>query len=129
MARKGMPDLGWRERQIVEVVYRLGRAGVSEVRRELPDPPGYSAVRAMLTVLEGKGHLKHTREKNRYIYLPTISPQKARSKALDQLLRTFFAGSHSKAMAALVDETAHKLSENERDELEILIEKARKKGQ
>ena len=129
MPRKGKPDLGWRERQIVEVVYRLGRASVSEVREELPEAPSYSAARAILTVLEGKGYLKHTREKNRYIYQPVISTQKARLKALDQLLRTFFEGSPSKAMAAILDKSAHKMSDDELEELETFIEKARKKGQ
>src|SRR6185436_13801888 len=92
-------DLGRRERQIVEVVYRLGRATVTEVLENLPDPPSYSSVRAMLRILESKGHLKHEQEGPRYVYRPAVHHEKASRTALHHLVRTFFAGSTSRALA------------------------------
>src|SRR6516225_9440604 len=86
-------QLGRRERQIVEVLYRLGNATVAEVLASLPDPPSYSAVRAMLGLLEEKGYVRHKREGMRYVYAPAIAPVKARQSALRQLVSTFFGGS------------------------------------
>ena len=128
MAKKTRSDLGRRERQIMDAVYRLGKATVNEVLDTLPDPPSYSAVRAMLNVLERKGHLKHTRDKLRYVYMPTIPRERARSSALQHLLKTFFDGSATQAVAALLDSSAKNLSDSELDELVKLIKKAKKEG-
>lgn len=95
-------DLGRRERQIVEAVYRLRRATVGEVLAELPDPPSYSAVRAMLGKLERKGYLKHVEEGPRYLYMPAVPAEKARRTALQNLVDTFFQGSAEQAAVALL---------------------------
>jgi predicted transcriptional regulator len=119
-------ELGKRERQIMDVVYRLGRATVADVRAELSDPPTYSAVRGMLRFLEEKGLLRHEQDGLRYVYIPTVTPAKARKSALRHLVRTFFGGSAQEAVAALLEDT--RLSEDELDRLERLVEKARKEG-
>jgi predicted transcriptional regulator len=121
-------DLGRRERQIVEVVYRLGRATVSEVLAELPDPPSYSAVRAMLRILESKGHLKHRQEGQRYVYLPALRRDQARRSALHHLVRTFFDGSAERALAALLEDADTRLTPEDLERLSRLIHKARKQG-
>jgi BlaI family transcriptional regulator, penicillinase repressor len=121
-------DLGRRERQIMEVVYRLGRASASEVREHLPDPPSYSAVRAMLRILEEKGHLTHTTEGVRHVYAPTVARDAMRDSAMRHVLRTFFAGSTTAAMAALLDASGEPPSERELDELARLVEQAREQG-
>ncbi|NOX56071.1 MAG: BlaI/MecI/CopY family transcriptional regulator [Planctomycetes bacterium] len=128
MRKKPPFDLGRRERQIMDVVYRLGQATVADVLAELPDPPSYSSVRAMLGLLERKGYLRHKRLKLQYVYFPTISREKARKSALDHLLRTFFDGSPAQAVAALLDSSAGRLSKAELDEIAELIEQARKEG-
>src|SRR2546428_12358976 len=92
-------ELGKRERQIREAVYRLGRASVAEVRAELPDAPSYSAVRGMMRFLEEKGQLRHVQDGVRYVYLPTVAPSKARKSALERLVRTFFGGAACGAAA------------------------------
>ena len=94
--------LGPRERQIMDAVFKLGKASVAEVRRELPAPPGYSAVRAILGILEEKGLLRHEQDGLRYIYRPTIARGVARQSALKHLVRTFFDGSPERAAAALL---------------------------
>ena len=118
-------DLSRRERQIMDVVYRLGRAAVSDVLERLPDPPSYSAVRAMLRILEEKGHLRHEQDGPRYVYLPTVPRDAAKESALKHLLRTFFGGSTTAAVAALLDLSDNSLSEAEADRLSRLIENAR----
>jgi BlaI family transcriptional regulator, penicillinase repressor len=120
-------DLSRRERQIMGVIYRLGRATAAEVMTHLEDPPGYSAVRAHLRVLEEKGHLRHEQDGPRYVFLPTLPRERAREGALRQLVQTFFEGSTSQAMAALLDANP-KLSRAELDRLSRLIEQARKEG-
>src|SRR5579864_5453366 len=115
-------QLGRRERQIVEVLYRLGKAGVAEVLAELPDPPSYSAVRGMLGLLEEKGYVRHKRDGMRYVYAPAIAPSKARQSALRQLVATFFEGSPLAAAAALLEMSDHKLSSEEREQLSALID-------
>ena len=121
-------DLGRRERQIVEVVYRLGRASVTEVLASLPDPPSYSAVRAMLRILESKGHLKHEQQGPRYVYLPAVRREKASRSALHHLVRTFFDGSTGRAAAALLEDADAHLSEADVERLSRLIHKARRQG-
>src|SRR5919112_5496101 len=102
-SREVYSELGRRERQLMEIVYRRERATATEIREELPDPPSYSAVRGMLRLLEDKGYLRHEQEGPRYVYLPTTARDEARRSALAHLLRTFFDGSRENAMAALLD--------------------------
>jgi predicted transcriptional regulator len=121
-------DLGRRERQIMEVVYRLGRASASDIRANLPDPPSYSAVRAMLRFLEDKGHLDHEQEGMRHIYFPTVSKDDVGESTMKHVLQTFFAGSTAAAMAALLDASESAPSDEELDTLERLIQQAREQG-
>ncbi len=121
-------QLGRRERQIVEVLYRLGKASVAEVRANLPDPPTYSAVRGMLNLLEEKGHVKHKRDGIRYVYVPAVNPAKARQSALRHLISTFFEGSPTAAAAALLEMSAKSLSAEERHQLAALIAQREKEG-
>jgi len=126
--RKGLNNLSRRERQIMNVVYREGQATATEVLERLPDPPGYSAVRAMLRVLENKGHLRHVPDGTRYVYRPTVPRDRAGKPALENVLQTFFDGSAEKAVAALLDLSRSDLSEEELDRLSELIEQARTEG-
>ena len=120
--------LARRERQIMEIVYRLGRATAAEVQAAMSDPPSYSAVRAHLRILEDKGHLRHDREGTRYVFRPTVARHRARRSALKQVVRTFFDGSAEQAVAALLDMSHSTLSEDDLDRLSGLIDKARKEG-
>jgi predicted transcriptional regulator len=96
-------ELSRRERQIMDVIYRHGRATAAEVRDGLPDPPSYSAVRALLRVLEQKDHVRHEQDGPRYVYLPTVPRDSARESAMQRLVRTFFGGSPERAMVALLE--------------------------
>jgi BlaI family transcriptional regulator, penicillinase repressor len=120
--------LSRRERQIMDVLYRHGRSTAAKVRQQLPDPPSYSAVRAMLRVLEAKGHVRHEEEALRYVYQPTVPREKVKRSALKHLVETFFDGSAELTVAAILDGSAAKLSAEELDRLSQLIEKARKEG-
>ena len=122
-------NLTRRERQIMDVVYARGQVTVSEVQRELPSAPGYSAVRALLRKLEEKGHLKHDGHGPRYVYEATVPREAARETALERLVRTFFDGSRSKTVAALLDLKGEELTDTELDDLSELIARARGKGQ
>jgi len=128
MAKSSNDPLSRRERQIMDVVYRTGHATAAEVQEALPDPPSYSAVRAMLRILEEKGHLKHEQDGPRYVFLPTVPREKARRSALRQLVTTFFEGSTAQAVAALLGEPDAKLSEEDLEKLSRLIELTRKEG-
>ncbi len=121
-------ELSRRERQIMDILYRRGRAAVAEVLGDLPDPPSYSAVRALLRVLEEKGHVEHEQEGPRYVYKPTVPRDEARQSAMDRLVRTFFDGSTEKAVAAFLGESVAELSAEELERLAELIEQARKEG-
>jgi predicted transcriptional regulator len=121
-------DLSRRERQIMDIAYKRGRATVAEVLEDLPDPPSYSAVRALLRVLEEKGHLTHEQDGPRYIYLPTLPESEARQTAMKRLLRTFFDDSAERAVAAFLDMSASDLSQEELERIAELIEQARKEG-
>jgi predicted transcriptional regulator len=121
-------QLSRRERQIMDVVYRLGKAAVSDVLERLPDPPSYSAVRALMRILEEKGHLSHEQDGPRYVYLPTVPRDAAQASALSHLVRTFFGGSAEAAVAALLDLPEHGMSEGELDRLSRLIDDARGQG-
>ena len=121
-------DLGRRERQILDAVYRLGRASVADVRAELPDPPSYSAVRGMLNLLEEKGHVRHEADGLRYVYLPVVDALEARRSAMAHVVRTFFGGSPAEAASALFDLPDSKLSRRELAELSRLVKHAAREG-
>jgi len=125
---KGQNILSRRERQIMDIIYELNEATVSQVLDRIPNPPSYSTVRALLRVLEDKGHLIHKHEWPRYIYRPTIPREKARQNALKQLKKTFFNNSVEEVFAALLDLSEKDLSEKDFRSLSELIEKARKEG-
>jgi predicted transcriptional regulator len=112
----------------MDIIYRKGQATAAEVMEALPDPPSYSAVRAMLRLLEDKGNLRHQQDGTRYIYLPTLSRKRARQSALKQLVHTFFDGSTEEAVAAMLDMSRTTLSDEELGRLSALIEQARKEG-
>ena len=121
-------QLSRRERQIMDVVYRLGKATVTDVLERLPDPPSYSAVRALMRILEEKGHLSHEQDGPRYVYLPTVPRDAAQASALSHMVRTFFGGSAEAAVAALLDLPEHGMSEGELTRLSQLIDDARGQG-
>ena len=112
----------------MDAIHQVGEASVNEVLDRLPDPPSYSAVRALLRLLEQKGHLVHQQDGARYIFKPTVSRERARQSALSQVVKTFFDGSTAKAVAALIDISRSKLSEDELDRLADMIDEARKEG-
>ena len=128
MGRKELRLLSRRERQIMEILYREGKATATEVLERLPDPPGYSAVRATLKVLENKGHVRHVLQDMKYVWLPTVPREKARRLALQSVLETFFEGSPGKAVAALLDMSRTELSDAEIERLSRLIHESRKEG-
>jgi predicted transcriptional regulator len=122
------PDLGRRERQILDTVYRLGRASVADVRDQIADPPSYSAVRGMLNLLKDKGHLRTEAEGLRYLYVPVVDAADARRSALAHVVRTFFAGSTADAASALFELSDSKLSRDQLLQLTRLINQASKEG-
>ena len=121
-------NLSRRERQIMDIIYQLGQATAAEVLENLPDPPSYSAVRAMLKILEDKGHLRHKQQGPRYVFLPTVSREKAKRSAVQHLLQTFFDGSAESAVATLLDVSRSDLSNADLDRLNSLISQAKKEG-
>src|SRR5438270_13678886 len=112
----------------MDIVYQRGQATAAEVLEAMPAPPGYSAVRAMLRLLEEKGYLRHEQDGPRYVFLPTLSRERARQSAMKQLLQTFFDNSAEQAVAALRDMSRARLSAAELDRLSEMIDKARKEG-
>ena len=128
MSERGTGGLSRRERQIMDVIYRLGEASVADVRSEMRDAPSYSTVRAQMSVLTKKGELTHTMVGPRYVYKPTTSKTEARTSALKRVLSTFFDGSPTKAMTALMDISAADMSDEELNRLEDLLRDARKEG-
>jgi len=128
MPKKSYLNLSNRERQIMDILYRLGQATAAEVLSLLPDPPSYSAVRATLRILEDKGHVQHQHDGPRYVFRPAVAREKAKRSAVRHLIRTFFDGSAEQAVATLLDESSSKLSSEELDRLTELIVKARSKG-
>ena len=128
MKQSSLVQLSRRERQIMEIVYRAGRASATEVLAELPDPPSYSAVRALLRILENKGHLRHELSGTRYVYLATVGKERARRSALRSMVDTFFEGSASKVVAALLDLSREDLSEQALTRISRLIAQARREG-
>jgi BlaI family transcriptional regulator, penicillinase repressor len=122
------PDVSRRERQILDVLYKAGRATAADVQQAMPAAPSYSAVRTLLRILEDKGHVRHELDGSRYIYIPTVKPEHAKRSALRHMLNTFFEGSTTRAIAALLDEDSSELSEKDLDRLKAVIERARKEG-
>jgi predicted transcriptional regulator len=121
-----MQKLSRRERQIMDVLYERGRATAAEILAALPDPPSYSAVRALIKVLEDKGHVKHQEDGPRYVFTPSVPRSKARRNAVKHLLQTFFDDSAGEAVASLLGLSAAKLKPEELDKIEQLIAHARK---
>ena len=126
--RKDHSQLGSRERQILEIVFRCGEASVGDVVAQMKDPPAYDSVRTMLRHLEGKGFVKHRRQGTKYVYRATQSKAKASKSALAHLMKTFFENSVADTMAAAFDLKSDNLSEEELDTLQQLIDEARKEG-
>jgi len=124
----GLTGLSRRERQIMDVLYRKGRATAAEILEELPEPPSNSAVRAMLRTLEEKKHVRHQAEDLRYIYMPVVPREKARRSAVAHLVETFFDGSAEQAVATLLRVSSADLTPEDFDRLAALIEEARKEG-
>ncbi len=120
--------LSRREREMMNIIFRNGKATATEVMEAMADPPSYSAVRATLRVLEQKGHLKHQHDGARYVYTPTVNREKARISALDQLLTTFFEGSAANVVATLLESSKDKMTPEELDRLSAMITNARKEG-
>lgn len=127
MSKNDPLNLSRRERQILEVIFRNGRATANDVLAALPDAPTYTTVRGLLRVLESKGHVRHEEEEGRYVYFPTMSRTRAAKSVLRNVVSTFFDNSPSRAMAALLGGD-RSLSDEELDRLEDLVAKARKKS-
>ena len=121
-------DLSRRERQILDILYERGQASAAEVQAALPEPPSYSAVRALLRILEEKRHVRHQQDGPRYVYLPTVPRDNAQRSVMRHLLQTFFDGSAEQAISALLDDSSAKLSHAELDRLARMIDTARKSG-
>jgi BlaI family penicillinase repressor len=125
---KSVVRLSRRERQIMDILYKRGKASASEVREAMEDAPSYSAVRAMLRVLEEKGHTRHQAEGLRYVYMPVVGRDQAKRSAVKHLMNTFFNDSPEQAVAALLDVSSTRLTREELDRMAALIEQARKEG-
>lgn len=122
------PQLSRRERQIMDVVYRRGRATAVEIHEDIPDPPCAAAVRTLLRILEEKGHLRHEKDGPRHIYFPTTPRSVAQRSAVKHLIGTFFNGSRAAAVAALLDESDRPLSSEEREQIATAIRRLRADG-
>lgn len=112
----------------MDLLYQRGRATAAEVHQALPDPPSYSAVRAKLRILEEKGHVRHEEEALRYVYLPTLAPERARRSALRHMVDTFFNGSVEQVMAALLDRSSVEISGEDLERMSQMIERAKEEG-
>jgi len=128
MKGRALDQLGRRERQIMEIIYKRGRANAAEVLADIPDAPTYTAIRGMLRLLESKGYLRHEQDGPRYVYFPTADPERVSKSALKHLVKTFFDDSASSAVAAMVGVYEKDLSDADLDALQILIDNARAKG-
>ena len=127
MTERPEHQLSRRERQIMDVLFRRGGSTAAAVQKHMPDPPGYSAVRTHLRILEEKGHVTHHQDGTRYVYRPTIRKEKATRSALNHLVESFFGGSRENVMAALLDEGVGQMSDKELGRLARLIEQARER--
>ena len=129
MAKNLAPtDLSRRERQVLDALYRAGRATCAEVQRAMTDPPSYSAVRTFLRILEDKKIVRHEQDGARYVYIPVVKKEQASRSALRHVLNTFFGGSATQAISALLDEDSRNLSEEDWQRLSVMIKQARKEG-
>lgn len=126
--RAPKPPLSRREREMMDVLYRVGEATVAEVMEQMADPPGYSSVRATLRILEAKGHVVHREDGPRYVYAPAEGREKARQAAMDHLVDTFFDGSAEEALAALLRRSDLEMSESEIERLAHAIRRAGEEG-
>ena len=120
--------LSRRERQIMDILYQSGKASATDVREAMPDAPSYSAVRAMLRVLEEKGHVRHQAEGLKYVYVPVVTREKAKRSAVKHLVDTFFSDSPEQVVAALLDVSSTRLTREELDRMAQMIERAKKEG-
>jgi predicted transcriptional regulator len=120
-------DLSRREREIINIVYQLGEANVSDVCDRMEDNPGYDSVRITLGILVKKGYLTHRREKRKYIYMPTVSRKRASRSAAKNMLRTFFDDSPKQAIMAMIDMSSSKMTQEELDEIASYIEREKEK--
>ena len=126
MSKSLMSGLSRRERQIIDLLFQRGRATAADVQRELPDAPSYWAVRALLRILEDKGHVRHEQDGPRYVYVPKADRERARQSALKHVVQTFFDGSAEQAVAALLGTEAPRMAPVELERLAALIDQARK---
>lgn len=131
MSKKNQPEpppasLSKRERQILDILYRTSRATALEVQEQLPESPSYSTVRALLRILEDKGHVRHAVDGTKYVFSPAVPAERARRSALTHLMHTFFEGSAGKAMLALLDTAPGDLSPEDLDRLQARLDNARR---
>ena len=128
MAKPLLGALSRRERDIMDILFRRGRASAEEVMRELSGSPSYSTVRTQLRVLEEKGHVRHVQEGRRFVYMPAVARSAARKLALRHVMETFFDGSVERVVAALLGGEATRLSDEELQRIQELVDKAKKDG-
>ena len=117
-----------REREIMDALYKLGKGSAQQIMDEIADPPSYTAIRTQLTILENKGHVRHTSDGTRYIYEPLVAREQMGKRAIDSLLKTFFDNSVERAVTALLTRKDADVSDAELERLSKLIDKARKEG-
>jgi predicted transcriptional regulator len=127
MQKTNIPQLSKRERQIMDAIYRRGRATAAEVRAEMPDAPTYTTVRGLLRILEQKGHLRHEEDGLKFVYSPSLPRQRAGASILSHIVRTFFDGSAANAMAAMLGSTERSVNAAELERLSDLVKKERRK--
>lgn len=128
-SKPNLQHLSRRERQIMDAVFRLGKATAAEIVANIPDPPTRDAVRRMIRILEEKGFLTHEEDGPRYIYKPTVKPEKAQKSALDHVVQTYFKGSVANAIASLLESSSESIPDDELETIVNLIEKANREGQ
>ena len=128
MKNGALAKVSRRERQILDVLFRKGEATAAEIEAELEDAPSYSAVRALLRIMEDKGHVRHREDGPRYVYMPAVEPEAARRSALRHVLDTFFEGSAAGAMAAMLGDEGIRVSKEELARMEALLRSAKKGG-
>jgi BlaI family penicillinase repressor len=126
--KKSHKNLSRREREIMDIIYARGRASVTDVLERLDTPPSYSAVRALLRILEEKGVLRHEQQSQKYVYFPTLAPERAKRSALKKMLHVFFNGSVEAAVATLLDISSTKLTDEEWERLTVLVKESKKRG-
>ena len=126
--KSGNDAFSRREREIMDALYKLGKGSAADIRDEIADPPSYTAIRTLLTILENKGHVRHASDGTRYIYRPAIAREQMGKRAMDSLLKTFFDNSVERAVTALLSHEDADISREDLDRLAKLIDKARKEG-